>query len=165
MAFYQTSSYRNYENKDPLINLRNDIVLANSNITLGSPSYEVSEAGDQTILAKYLLNNTIIRTTNSDDITTDTATNILIELRNKLKAQVNLRFAGESTFPNGTRFTFTVINKSGGTITVNAGANVNYGPTDGDIPDNLANVFLMVVSSQVLLGDSEDSITITDTDY
>jgi hypothetical protein len=167
MSFTTTAYYRNYETRDPLVQVRNDLVLANSNIMIGAKNFEIADAGTTVVPAYNLLNNTIVRTTNSDNLQTDTAANLLAALRSKLKAQISQNFSDAGTVPNGTRFTVTVLNKSGGSFDFqdNSAGGVDYDNTGTEpIGNNRGQFFIFTVVNQILLGDATDNITICQTD-
>jgi len=161
MSFYNiVENPAKFSVNNPLVVLTQETKLANSSIVIPSSS---TIDGLSTIITDYLmLNNYIIRNPGDNDDRTDTATNILKALKNKL-ISINPTFNG--SFPNGTRFSFSIFNNTGVRYTLNEGTGVTYGNSNGSIENGNATIFTMIVTGQTLLGDAADRISIINLDY
>lgn len=145
---------------NPLTSLIQEINVINQGIVM--PSSSTISGTSSIIKGSTLLNGYIIRNPGANNDTTDTATNILIDLTNKLLS-INPSFNG--SFPNGTRFSFSIFNNTGVDYTLNPGTGVTFGRSNGFMEAGSASVFTMIITSQTSLGDSSNKISIINLDF
>ena len=161
MSFYNiVQNQAKFSINNPLKVISQEIKVANANIIIPSSS-EINGASS-IISGSVMLNGYIIRNPGANNDTTDSATNILQALKTTLLA-INPTFSG--SFPNGTRFSFSIFNKTGSSYTLNPGTGVTFGASNGNIDNGNASIFTLIVTGQTLLGDASNKISIINLDY